>query len=103
MRSVLIQLIQPDTTEESTRYFTFQNEIPPQIEEIDALSLFMLTTLAFVTVTLVQTSNVVIYKMLIEYNDFKADVKNERMQERIPTPMKQEGDISQRPRQRMMF
>ena len=59
--------------------FLFQSEIPPQIENIDSLSLFLLATLAFITLTLIETSFILLFK---RYAEFDAYRKYQRTQEK---------------------
>ena len=52
----------------------FQNDIPPQIEFIDSSSLLLLASLAFVTLTLIETSIIVWLRRLREFRKYKKPI-----------------------------
>ena len=52
----------------------FQNDIPPQIEFIDSSSLLLLASLAFVTLTLIETSIIVWLRRLREFRKYKRPI-----------------------------
>lgn len=55
--------------------FCLQNEIPPQIEFIDSCSLLLLATLGFVTLTLIETSSIVLIGRIQEFRKYKRSLE----------------------------
>ena len=67
--------------------FCLQDEIPPQIEFIDSCSLLLLATLGFVTLTLIETSSIVLIGRIQEFRTYKRSVKKEEPYKGYQSPI----------------
>ena len=72
-----------------------QNEIPPQIEFIDSCSLLLLTTLGFVTLTLIETSSIVLIGRIQEFRTYKRTVEKDEPYKGYQPPVENMNDSNE--------
>ena len=72
-----------------------QNEIPPQIEFIDSCSLLLLATLGFVTLTLIETSSIVLIGRIQEFRKYKRSEENEEPYKGYQPPIEEMNDSNE--------
>ena len=83
--------------------FCLQNEIPPQIEFIDSCSLLLLATLGFVTLTLIETSLIVLIGRIQEFRKYKTTVEKKEPYLGYQPPIEGMDDSNEDDRHRQYF